>query len=145
MLLYTIGFTRRTAEDFFGAIRRVRSGLLLDVRLNNTSQLSGFTKRDDLRFFLREICQAQYLHEPMLAPSAEILDDYKKGSLSWTDYETRFRELLSIRGIETRLDRRLLDSIVVILCSEYSPKRCHRRLVAEYLQEKWGGFDIVHL
>jgi uncharacterized protein (DUF488 family) len=118
---------------------------LIDVRLNNTSQLAGFTKRDDLRYFLREICRAEYHHEPALAPTKEILDAYKKKQISWEEYETRYVALLAERGAEAAVDRRLFDVPAVLLCSEPKPERCHRRLAAEYLAEKWGGVEVVHL
>lgn len=145
MTLYTIGFTRRTAEDFFRTLRDAKCGLVVDVRLNNTSQLAGFAKRDDLSFFLREIRRAQYRHEPLLAPSEALFTAHTKGGMSWNDFESEFRTLLSVRHVETAMDRGLLNLSPVLLCSEFSPERCHRRLAAEYLKEKWGGFEIVHL
>jgi uncharacterized protein (DUF488 family) len=118
---------------------------LIDVRLNNTSQLAGFAKRDDLQYFLRELCRAEYRHEPTLAPTKEILDAYKKKQLSWEQYEICFLDLLMERAAENAVDRRLFDVPAVLLCSEPSPQRCHRRLAAEYLAGKWGGVEIVHL
>ena len=115
------------------------------MRLNNTSQLAAFAKRDDLQFFLRELCQAEYRHEPVLTPTKEILDAYKKKRISWEEYETRFVDLLIERSAEKVVDRRLFDVPAVLLCSEPSPKRCHRRLAAEYLAGKWGDVKIVHL
>ena len=115
------------------------------MRLNNTSQLAGFAKRDDLQFFLRELCGAEYHHEPALAPTKEILDAYKKKQISWEEYEIRFVDLLVERAAEQTVDRRLFEVPAVLLCSEPSPKRCHRRLAAEYLAGKWGGVEIVHL
>lgn len=118
---------------------------MIDVRLNNTSQLAAFAKRDDLQYFLRELCGAEYCHEPMLAPTQEILDDYKKKNISWEQYETRYVDLLMERAAETAIDRRLFDVPAVLLCSEPKPTCCHRRLAAEYLAGKWGGVEIVHL
>jgi len=118
---------------------------LIDVRLNNTSQLAGFAKRDDLRYFLREICGAEYVHLPELAPTKEILDGYKKKQIGWAEYETLYRALLAERKVENALDRRLFDSPVVFLCSESTAECCHRRLAAEYLAEKWGDVKTVHL
>jgi uncharacterized protein YeaO (DUF488 family) len=115
------------------------------VRLGNTSQLAGFAKRDDLRYFLRELCDAEYCHEPTLAPTEEILDGYKKKQLSWEQYEARFIELLSERAAENAVARELFDVPAVLLCSEASPDHCHRRLAAEYLAGKWGEVKIVHL
>ncbi len=115
------------------------------MRLNNTSQLAGFAKRDDLRFFLREIRQADYRHEPTLAPTKEILDAYKKKRMPWEEYETRFLDLLTERAVETSIDRRLFDVPVALMCSEPTPECCHRRLAAEYLAAKWGDVRIIHL
>jgi uncharacterized protein (DUF488 family) len=143
--IYTIGFTQKTAAQFFGVLRQRGIRRLIDVRLNNSSQLAAFTKRDDLEYFLRELCGAEYLHEPSLAPTKEILDAYKGKEISWEEYERRFRELLCQRAVETMLNRRMFDVPAVLLCSEPTAQRCHRRLVAEYLAEKWGGATIVHL
>lgn len=145
MEIYTIGFTKKSAADFFAALRGAGVRRLIDVRLSNTSQLAGFAKRDDLQFFLRELCGAEYCHEPTLAPTKEILDSYKKKQISWEEYEVRFVDLLVERGAEQAVPRRLFDVPAVLLCSEPSPKRCHRRLAAEYLADKWGDVKIVHL
>ena len=145
MEIHTIGFTKKSAAEFFDTLRGAGIRRLIDVRLNNTSQLAGFAKRDDLRFFLREICRADYRHEPALAPTKEILDAYKKKRMSWEEYETRFLDLLTERAVETSIDRRLFDVPVVLMCSEPTPECCHRRLAAEYLAAKWGDVRIVHL
>ena len=118
---------------------------VVDVRLNNSSQLARFTKRDDLPFFLREICGADYVHEPLLAPTQELIDAYKKRKGPWEGFEQGFLELMAERRIEERIDRTLLSAPAVLLCSEAKAEHCHRRLVAEYLRGRWGGFDIVHL
>ena len=115
------------------------------MRLNNTSQLAGFAKRDDLKFFLREVCGADYHQEPILAPTKEILDAYKKKKISWEEYETRYVGLLTERAAENVVERRLFDEPAVLLCSESGPEQCHRRLAAEYLSSKWGGVEVVHL
>jgi len=115
------------------------------VRLNNSSQLAGFTKRDDLRFFLREICDADYVHQPLLAPTQEMLDGYKKQRSTWQEYERLFLDLLAERQVEQQLPSDLFDIRSVLLCSEPTPERCHRRLVIEYLQSKWGIITPVHL
>jgi uncharacterized protein (DUF488 family) len=107
--------------------------------------LAGFAKRDDLAFFLREICQAEYIHVPLLAPTQEILDAYKKGKGEWEQYEKQFLALMREREIERNLDRALFEISAVLLCSEKTPEHCHRRLVLEYLAEKWGGIKAVHL
>jgi primosomal protein N'' len=116
------------------------------VRLNNSSQLAGFAKRDDLSFFLEELCDAEYLHEPLLAPTRDILDDYRKGREGWPGYERRFLELMRERRVEEALDKNLFEKApTALLCSEARPERCHRRLVLEYLDRKWGGIRAVHL
>ncbi len=115
------------------------------MRLNNVSQLAGFSKRDDLAYFLRVICDADYLHEPLLAPTQELLDAFKKRKGAWDDYERRFLALMRERQVEERIDRRLFEVPTVLLCSEATAERCHRRLVAEYLRDHWGDVRIVHL
>jgi uncharacterized protein (DUF488 family) len=119
--------------------------LLLDVRLNNISQLAGFAKRADLAFFLREICGAKYVHEPLLAPTQEMLEAYRSKAASWEEYDARFLALMADRRIERELDRALFEGPTVLLCSEPTAERCHRRLVLEYLREKWGDITITHL
>jgi uncharacterized protein (DUF488 family) len=143
--IYSIGFTKKTAEQFFGLLRKAGIRRLLDVRLNNVSQLAGFAKREDLAFFLKEVCRADYLHELLLAPTQEMLDDYKKKGGSWEDYEKQFCALIAERRIETQLDRSLFAIPTALLCSEPTPEHCHRRLVLDYLSEKWGDLRITHL
>lgn len=118
---------------------------MIDVRLNNRSQLAGFTKSRDLEFFLKEIRDAQYEHRPELSPTKELLDGYKKGTLPWDEYETAFLELLAQRQVEEKLDRQSFATPTVLLCSEPTAEHCHRRLVAEYLASRWGDVKIVHL
>lgn len=144
MEIFTIGFTKKPAETFFGALKRAGVARLVDVRLNNVSQLAGFAKRDDLRFFTQAICQIGYVHMPSLAPTQEMLDAYKKQKGSWSEYESRFNELIQTREIETLASKELLDG-ACLLCSEEKPHHCHRRLVAEYLQQRWTNVVITHL
>lgn len=144
MNVYTIGFTKKSAERFFDLLRGSTTKRLIDVRLNNVSQLAGFAKRDDLRFFLREICDIDYLHIPLLAPTKEMLDEYKKGGGDWDLYEKRFLGLMESRSIEDELSPDVLDE-GCLLCSEEKPHHCHRRLVAEYLRDRWNGVSITHL
>lgn len=145
MEIYTIGFTKTKAGEFFGKLKRAGVKRLVDVRLNNVSQLAGFAKRDDLRYFLEAICGAEYVHEPLLAPTQELLDAYKKNGGSWADYEREFLELIADRRIEERIGRELFSVPTVLLCSEPTAEHCHRRLVLEYLESKWGDLEIVHL
>ncbi len=144
MKIFTIGFTRLNAEAFFTKLKRDDLHHLIDCRLNNVSQLAGFAKKDDLKFFLREICNIDYVHLPKTAPTKDMLDVYKKGGGEWVIYEKQFLDLMASRQIEKTLDRTLLDG-GCLLCSEPTPHHCHRRLVAEYLKQKWGDVEIIHL
>ena len=146
MKLFTIGFTRKSAAAFFGLLRQPGLVRLLDVRLNNVSQLAGFAKRDDLKFFVENLNGIEYAHLPELAPSADMLKTYRSGmgAADWPAYERQFLALMAERRIETRLSPALLDG-ACLLCSEASPRHCHRRLVAEYLQAHWGDLQIEHL
>jgi uncharacterized protein (DUF488 family) len=142
--LYTIGFTKKSAEKFFSLLCDAGVKRVVDVRLNNTSQLAGFAKRDDLRYFLKEICKIDYLHLPDLAPTQEILDEFKKNKGDWTVYKKKFRALLTQRRVEQKMQKTIQHSDC-LMCSEESPQHCHRSLIAEYLQEKWGNIEIRHL
>ena len=142
--LFTIGFAKTTAEQFFKLLRGAGVKRIIDVRLNNTSQLSGFSKKEDLRFFLREVGGIDYIHVPELAPTQEILDAFKKHRGSWSVYEQEFNALLSKRGIENVISRDTA-SLGCLLCSEKKPHHCHRRLVAEYLQKHWRNVATKHL
>jgi uncharacterized protein (DUF488 family) len=144
MKLFTIGFTKKTAEQFFSTLSSANVKTLIDVRLNNVSQLAGFSKRKDLQYFLRVICGVEYLHLPELAPTPEILDEYRNRSHDWRDYEAQFLSLLRKRKVAQTLDRKVFDR-ACLLCSEDKPSQCHRRLVAEHLQKKWAGIEITHL
>jgi uncharacterized protein (DUF488 family) len=144
MKLYTIGFTRKSAEHFFTMLNKAGVRRVIDIRLNNVSQLAGFAKRDDLRYFLRAICGIDYLHLPLLAPTKEILDEYRKNPKNWSAYERSFLQLISDRKIEKNLAKDLIDR-GCLLCGEETPDHCHRRIVAEYLLQKWGNIQITHL
>ena len=144
MKLFTIGFTKTSAEEFFSTLQVNGVQRLIDVRLNNVSQLAGFAKRGDLEYFLRVICDIPYEHRLELAPTQQMLDDYRKRDHDWSRYEARFRDLMARRRIEIGVQPDAVDG-ACLLCSEATPDRCHRRLVAEYLQSHWGDVDIVHL
>ena len=144
MKLSTIGFTKKSARRFFDLLRASGARRVVDVRLNNASQLAGFAKKDDLAWFLGEIGGIGYVHLPDLAPTKELLGDYRKGRIDWSTYETRFLDLMRRRRIEETLSREVLDE-GCLLCSEDQPHHCHRRLVAEYLNEHWGVVEIEHL
>jgi len=142
--LFTIGFTKKPASKFFGLLKESGAKRVVDVRLNNSSQLAGFAKRDDLEFFLGSVCDMEYVHVPILAPTKEMLDEYRKGGGDWARYEERFLNLMRERRIETEVAQEVIDD-GCLLCSEAEPHHCHRRLVAEYLQEHWGDVEMHHL
>ena len=144
MKLYTIGFTKKSASTFFELLRGSGAKRLIDVRLSNMSQLAGFTKKDDLEYFLGKICRMKYVHMPELAPTREILDSYRKGHKDWDVYESAFLSLMEQRKIQNMGIKRTIAN-ACLLCSEDKPHHCHRRLVAEYLQRCWGDVEIVHL
>jgi uncharacterized protein (DUF488 family) len=141
----TIGFTQTTARGFFERLKAAQVRAVIDVRLHNTSQLAGFAKADDLAFFLGEIGGMTYRHEPLLAPSDDILKAFKRDKGDWRVYETRFLDLMAERKIEARLRPDLFEG-ACLLCSEAAPHHCHRRLVCEYLNRKWDGrLRVRHL
>ena len=145
MKLFTIGFTKKSAEVFFTRLRDAGVKRIVDVRLNNVSQLAGFSKKDDLRYFAKAICNIDYVHIPDLAPTAAILDPYKKGKhTDWELYRRQFLELIHARKIERTLSSDLFDG-GCLLCSEENPHHCHRRLVAEYLRDRWNHVEIEHI
>lgn len=144
MIIHTIGFTRKSAEQFFASLSAAGVRRVVDTRLYNTSQLSGFAKQDDLRYFLEKLVSIEYRHEPLLAPTAEILDNYKKKAISWEQYEEAYVALMHSRQIESRLSREDLSGSC-LLCSEEDPHHCHRRLAAEYLCDRWGNIQIDHI
>lgn len=144
MRILTIGFTKKSAERFFGMLRTAGAKRVVDVRLNNVSQLAGFAKKNDLAYFLRQICGVEYRHVPSLAPTKDMLDTYKKKRGTWEDYERRFVDLMAERRIEEKIKPETLED-ACLLCSEDQPHHCHRRLVAEYLKDHWGDVEIEHL
>lgn len=144
MKVFTIGFTKKSAEAFFTKLKRSGAKRVVDVRLNNVSQLAGFAKRNDLEFFLREICHMDYVHVPELAPTQDILDEYKKNKGDWAVYEQKFLELMRKREIEKTLDPAVIAD-GCLLCSEDKPHHCHRRLVVEYLKSYWGDVEVSHI
>ncbi len=143
MEVFTMGFTKKDAKCFFNLIRKNKIELLIDIRLNNSSQLAGFTKGSDLEFFLKELCDCAYSHEEFYAPTKDILRDYQKKVISWDEDVEKFSDLLLKREIERSFSNKYLAySRVLLLCSEPTPEKCHRRLVAEYLNEKLGV--VIH-
>lgn len=150
MKIYTIGFTQKSAEQFFELLIKNEINLLLDVRLNNKSQLAGFAKGRDLSYFMEKICNSQYIHEKEFAPTEQILDDYKKKNIDWETYESQFKILMIKRNVEKIYYKKYKSILgnICLLCSEAVSDKCHRRLLAEYLKEYsaiTGVSDIVHL
>ena len=145
MEIYSIGFTKKSASEFFGALKAAGIERLLDVRLNNTSQLAGFAKQSDLKYFLEEICGAVYEHEPLLAPTQEILDAFKKQKGSWDTYTEAYLALIRSRKVESAISQESFKRRTVLLCSEATAEHCHRRLALEYLQQHWNDVVIHHL
>jgi uncharacterized protein (DUF488 family) len=146
MKIYTIGFTQKSAEEFFGLLRDKQVERLVDIRRKPSGQLAGFAKKEDLPYFLRELSNGcLYTHLPLLAPTKEILEDYR-ADRDWSRYVERFERLMDERHIPFSLGREMFESErCCLLCSETLPEKCHRRLVAERLASFWGDIEIVHL
>lgn len=143
--VFTIGFTEKTAESFFSLLKNSTAKKLIDVRLNKTSQLAGFAKRQDLRYFLKEICDIDYIELPDLAPEPAMLKDYRNKLIDWARYEILYTELMAKRSIERRIDRNLITD-GCLMCSEHKPHYCHRRIALEYLNSCWSvPLEIKHL
>jgi uncharacterized protein (DUF488 family) len=144
MELFTIGFAGKSAEKFFSSLMKYSVKKVIDIRLNNVSQLAGFTKKDDLKYFLNVICAIEYQYLPQLAPTKDLLDSYRKKAVSWEKYEITYLSLLEERQVLKNLKTEDFDR-ACLLCSEAEPDHCHRRLAAEYLQRKWTGLKILHI
>ena len=142
--MYTIGFTKKSAREFFETLINAGVRRVVDIRLNNVSQLAGFTKRDDLAYFLDRIGSIEYVHVPLLAPTAELLDSYKKGQLAWADFEAAFHRMLEECAVEQAWLPQVRDADC-LLCSEHEPDRCHRRMVADYLSARDSRIAVQHL
>jgi uncharacterized protein (DUF488 family) len=142
--LFTIGFTKKTAEEFFSKLKQASVRCLIDIRLNNSSQLAGFTKKPDLEYFLMEIGKIRYVHLPQFCPTNEIMDGYKERRLTWQEYEKKFLALMAERQVENTVSRESLN-FGCLLCSEDKPDRCHRSLVGRYLSARLGNLEIIHL
>ena len=144
MKIYTIGFTQKSTQQFFDTLRRNEICQVVDIRLNNTSQLAGFTKKEDLAYFLKALCGIDYYHFEFLAPTKEIRDRYAR-SKNWDIYTQEYLALLESRDVLRRLDKPFFEKRTCFLCSEASAEHCHRRLLAEYLQEHWEDIEVLHL
>lgn len=145
MDLYTIGFTQKSAEQFFGLLKRAGVRRVLDIRISNTSQLAGFTKAQDLPYFLRALCHAEYVHEPRLAPTRELMERYRKQKGGRAEFRAGYLKLLAQRRVAETLDRALLEGPTALLCAEPDAQQCHRSFAAEYLARRWPELRPVHL
>lgn len=143
--IFTIGFTKKTAREFFELLRNNKVKKVIDIRLNNVSQLAGFSKKDDLEYFLRTILDIDYIHMPLLAPTEEILDTIKNKKVSWAEYEKLYMKLIIERKVEKLFTEKIELDHACLLCSEDKPEHCHRSLLAEYLKAKWKNVEIVHI
>lgn len=145
--IYTIGFTKKDAKTFFELLRENNIKYLLDIRLNNSSQLAGFAKGKDLNYFLKEILNIKYVHDIRFAPTKQLLDEYKSKVKNWRDYEIEFNELILKRDISKIVEKEYFSMIdgVCFLCSEEIPAKCHRRLIAEFIQKQFNNIEVVHL
>lgn len=143
--VFTIGFTEKSAKNFFSLLQKSSAKKLIDVRLNKTSQLAGFAKRDDLQYFLKEICDIEYIDVPDLAPEPKMLKDYRNKLIDWERYELLYTDLMAKRAVERRVDPFLISN-ACLLCSEHKPHHCHRRLALEYLNKCWdNSLEVNHL
>ena len=146
MIVYTIGFTQKSAQEFFKAICENKIQLLIDIRLNNTSQLAGFSKELDLKYFLCELCQTKYVHDLKFAPTKSILNDFKKNLISWQNYVDQYTSLIDRRnGLVHFVEEYSEYDSVCLLCSEPTPEHCHRGILADLLKSKYKHFDVVHI
>ena len=144
MNIFTIGFTKSSAKDFFGRLENAGVRQVYDTRLNRTSQLSGFAKQEDLKFFLKKVSNIEYSIEKILAPEPGILDAYRKKEIGWNEYARRYLDLLDSRNVASKIKASDFHD-GCLLCSEATPEHCHRRLAAEYLAQAYSDIKIVHL
>lgn len=142
--IYTIGFTGKTAEKFFALLNNAGVKKIVDTRINNVSQLSGFAKGSDLKFFAKEICNMSYEHIIDFAPSKELFKRYRDKEMSWPEFEIEYLNLLDLRKIAQKIELEKLHKNC-LLCSEHTPEKCHRRLLAEYINQVKGNVEIIHL
>jgi len=146
MKLYTIGFTKKTAEEFFNLLIENKVKTIIDIRRNNKSQLAGFAKENDLKFFLKQIANIKYIHLSEFAPDEILLKNYRSKKIDWNQFEEKYLDQIEKYENWENFDIDLLQD-GCFLCSEYSPSKCHRRLLAEFFLKKFGDktIQIVHL
>jgi len=142
--VFTIGYAGKDAHQFFSILKQAGIRKVIDVRLYNTSQLAGFTKKQDMEYFLQAIVGSEYIHMPIMAPTKQLLNDYKKGLIGWPQHETQFKSIIAQRQIDKHIIPQDMD-MICFLCSEATADNCHRRLVAEYLAGLWPNISIIHL
>lgn len=141
MIIFTMGFAQKNAEKFFELLKENKVEALIDIRLNNKSQLAGFTKGNDLEYFLSKLCDCKYFHELDFAPTKDILDSYKDKKITWDEYEKAFIPLMQKREAKMIFDKKYRKyNSICLLCSEPTAEQCHRRLVAEYIS---NSTDII--
>jgi len=145
MDLFTIGFTQKTAQEFFGLLRKAGIRRVLDIRLSNSSQLAGFTKSQDLAFFLKELCGADYVHEPLLAPTRELMERYRGKQISRAEFRSAYLRLIGQRHAIDQMERRILEGPTALLCAEVKAEDCHRSFAAEGIAKRWPDIHPVHL
>ena len=145
--IYTIGFTKKDARTFFELLRKNKIKTMLDIRLNNISQLSGFAKGNDLKFSLKEILDVEYIHDTRFSPTKDLLDRYKGAKTTWLDYEKEFVDILIKRNIKNVIQNEYVEKLdgICLLCSEFEAEQCHRRLVAEYIMDNFDNIEIIHI
>lgn len=147
-ILYTVGFTKKNAKDFFELLNAYKVDTVIDIRLNNTSQLAGFSKYPDIEYFLNKLCNIKYIHDINFAPENETLETYKKNIISWEEYVNQFTKTMEDRKICDYIKEKydfLYGKTVCLLCSEVKADKCHRRLVAQYFLEIYNGFKIMNI
>lgn len=142
--LYTIGFTNKSAQKFFELLTENEVSKIVDTRINNTSQLSGFAKGKDLAYFAKKVGEIDYIHKIDFAPTRELLEKYRKNTITWNEYEIEYLNLLDIRKIGHHININEFHQNC-LLCSEHTPEKCHRRLLAEYLKYRFNDIEIHHL
>lgn len=147
MKVFTIGFTQKHAEEFYEKIKKANIDILIDVRLNNTSQLASFSKYPDIVYFLDKLCNVKYIHDVRFSPTDVLLKNYKKGNVTWVEYEKEFAETMERRRIKEYIATqygKYTNSGICLLCSEPTPEKCHRRLVAEYFKDVFKA-EVIHI
>ena len=144
MELFTIGYTKKSAEKFFEIMSDNKIEIVADVRLYNSTQLAGFSKSVDLQYFLKKICGCNYIALKQLAPNPSLFENYKNGKTTWNEYEKIYNKFLDTQA---NLDffYAFKNKRICILCAESTPEHCHRRLIAEKISKTHDNVKITHL